>query len=327
VSISVSSAIRTLAKFAISAGLLVFLAHSFNTTSILGALSQAGIAPMVGVVGILFSLISLLAFRWYAILAALGVAISYKRAFGIVLMGMFFNQLLPSAVGGDAYRIWSLSRNGQSIGHVVNSVLFDRGMALLATLVVISVGVVRLDQMMPIGPDLLPLTSILALVLVVMLVGSLFLIAALRVSGRRWSERIVPLRYLRDCVRDLALLVQRPGVCTSVLGVSVFINVVTSISIWLIAVALGKSPELMGFVFIVPAVMLLAMIPISIAGWGVREGGMVVALGFLGIGPADALAISVLFGVSMFAIGLPGGVVWILSREPTTSAGSLARQK
>jgi len=58
-----------------------------------------------------------------------------------------------------------------------------------------------------------------------------------------------------------------------------------------------------------------ASIPISFAGWGVREGAMVVGLGFAGVSPSEALAISLLLGVTQFAIGLPGCAIWLFRRR------------
>jgi hypothetical protein len=50
---------------------------------------------------------------------------------------------------------------------------------------------------------------------------------------------------------------------------------------------------------------------VSLAGWGVREQSMVLALGALGVGATDALAISVLLGLSWIVIGIPGALVWL----------------
>jgi len=56
------------------------------------------------------------------------------------------------------------------------------------------------------------------------------------------------------------------------------------------------------------------VIPISIAGWGVREGGMIVGLGYLGVVPEEALVLSILYGFSTLLIALPGGIGWLIHR-------------
>jgi uncharacterized membrane protein YbhN (UPF0104 family) len=58
---------------------------------------------------------------------------------------------------------------------------------------------------------------------------------------------------------------------------------------------------------------MVTTIPISIGGWGVREGAMVTALSLLDVQPSIALAISIQFGLIMMVVGLPGGAVMLFS--------------
>jgi pseudouridine-5'-phosphate glycosidase len=60
--------------------------------------------------------------------------------------------------------------------------------------------------------------------------------------------------------------------------------------------------------------LLVATIPVSIAGWGTRETAMVIAFGYAGLPESDGLIVSLLLGIAIFAAGLVGGVVWILDR-------------
>ena len=63
---------------------------------------------------------------------------------------------------------------------------------------------------------------------------------------------------------------------------------------------------------LIPPVVLVSTIPISIAGWGVREAAMITLLALVGVAEADAFVLSVLFGLLTFGLGLPGGIVWII---------------
>jgi Na+/H+-dicarboxylate symporter len=63
--------------------------------------------------------------------------------------------------------------------------------------------------------------------------------------------------------------------------------------------------------FLVPPVLLISSVPISIAGWGVRETSMIAAFGFAGLAGDDGLVLSVLFGAASFVVGAIGGIVWI----------------
>ena len=75
-----------------------------------------------------------------------------------------------------------------------------------------------------------------------------------------------------------------------------------------------------GVILTFPRLLALA-IPISVAGWGVREGTMVVALGQAGVLPADVLALSVAFGLIYMLAGIPGGLLSLVPhpiRVPVT---------
>jgi uncharacterized membrane protein YbhN (UPF0104 family) len=79
--------------------------------------------------------------------------------------------------------------------------------------------------------------------------------------------------------------------------------------------ALGHTVNLSAFFVLVPLVILLSMIPVSIGGWGVREGVMVVAFNFVGMPRDDALSLSLLFGFVITLVSLPGGLLWLLSNR------------
>jgi uncharacterized membrane protein YbhN (UPF0104 family) len=64
----------------------------------------------------------------------------------------------------------------------------------------------------------------------------------------------------------------------------------------------------------VPLVMLLAVAPVSLGGWGVRETAMVAALSPVAVSPADSLAGAVLLGLGLLLTGVPGGIWWLSTR-------------
>jgi uncharacterized membrane protein YbhN (UPF0104 family) len=67
--------------------------------------------------------------------------------------------------------------------------------------------------------------------------------------------------------------------------------------------------------FLVLPVMLIAVVPISIAGWGVREGAMIAAFAYAGLSQSDGLIVSLLYGAGNLVLGVAGGLVWIATSE------------
>jgi uncharacterized membrane protein YbhN (UPF0104 family) len=87
---------------------------------------------------------------------------------------------------------------------------------------------------------------------------------------------------------------------------------------WMLGQSLGLIITLDQWFVVAPTVLLISMLPISIGGWGVREGAMVVALHGLGIPSEKALLSSILFGLCTVTATLPGAIFWISTRKPST---------
>ena len=94
-----------------------------------------------------------------------------------------------------------------------------------------------------------------------------------------------------------------------------FLNVLI---IWIMAQDVGIAVSLSECMVIVPTVLLLSVIPISIAGWGLREGIMVAGFSYIGMPATDAVFLSITLGIGMTAVGLTGGPVWMLIKATET---------
>ena len=89
-----------------------------------------------------------------------------------------------------------------------------------------------------------------------------------------------------------------------------------------LALALGISISPIDAFTLVPSALLIAMVPISLAGWGVREVVFIQAFSLAGVAPSHALALSLLYGFVGLVTGLFGGAVWFAERrlqEPSSS--------
>ena len=88
-----------------------------------------------------------------------------------------------------------------------------------------------------------------------------------------------------------------------------------TVMIWVLALGLDVDVTLIDCMALFPPVLLLTAIPISIAGWGVREFGMVAAFGLVGVPVHGAIAISFLFGLLAILVTIPGGLMWLALGE------------
>jgi uncharacterized membrane protein YbhN (UPF0104 family) len=253
---------------------------------------------------VLVALAAVQTVRWIVVTHAIGVSIAPVTGFVIVLIGTFFNQVLPSAVGGDAARIWRLRRAGVPVAKAVNSVVIDRLVALVGVVVITAAGTpVLFRWIVEPGKRLALVIAELAVVCAVAL--------ALALDRVRVPERLSGRGIRAGFSGDARRLFAAPREFPAALALSLVIHCGVSFVVWILARSIGAPVTLFQCILIVPAVMLLAMLPVSVAGWGVREGAMVVAMGILGVSRTDALATSVLFGFATAGSGLPGLVLWL----------------
>jgi uncharacterized membrane protein YbhN (UPF0104 family) len=100
-----------------------------------------------------------------------------------------------------------------------------------------------------------------------------------------------------------------------VAALSLVVHVLTVVIAWCVVQSIA-APVGFGQVFqLIPPVMLITMLPISIAGWGVREATMGLAFGYAGLMTNEGINVSLLYGAVTFLVGAFGGLVWIFSAE------------
>lgn len=296
---------KTLLKVAISLLLIAALLYGADVPSLLARFRGVNPWNLLAATLVMFSLSFAHAARWATIIRANGGRMGFAMALKLVLVGYFFSQALPSSVGGDAMRIWQAHRAGLSLGTALNSVILDRLIALAALLIMTAVALPWLMGLV-IAPAI---RWAFVFVLTAGMVGFAVLFALTRLPGsvfRRWKITRAAVQ-LSEAARE-TLLNAGSGFVTLALSVGVHIGV--ALVVFILAEALGVRVSLMHCIFLVPLVMLVTLIPISIAGWGVREGAMVVAFGLIQVPRSDAIAVSLLFGATLLATSLPGGVLW-----------------
>src|SRR4029453_8733158 len=226
----------------------------------------------------------------------------------VVFIGAFFSQTLISFVGGDAMRIWRIVRSKVSIGLAAKSVVLDRAAGFAGLLLLV---ILTLPFLMQIVTDPVMRLGLLAAVL-----GGIAGFAALGCFHLLPAvlKRLRLLHWVSDFSAAAGAVAGSTRGIGALLGLSMPIHVLNVLIIYFPAVGLSINLTLLHCLLLAPPVLFLSMLPISVAGWGVREGAMIVALGLVGVSPAQSVAISVCFGLGVLAISLPGGLLWLVHR-------------
>ena len=82
------------------------------------------------------------------------------------------------------------------------------------------------------------------------------------------------------------------------------------LAIYLLVIGAGIDIPVLTCFFFGGLSILISVLPISMAGWGVREGTMVALFGLIGVAPEQAMSVSIAFGVLMLLTALPAGFLW-----------------
>lgn len=309
VSPRIKKALSNGVRLILSIAILVLAARGVDLTEVKNDLLKIEPAMFVLAVVILLTQAVIMNFRWILIMQAVEAPLPFLSGLRILLVSLWFNQALPSTVGGDLVRIWMLHRGHVPWGRAVKGVLADRVTALIG-LVVLVMGGFPFVWLQISDPRATYAIGALAL----SGVAGTFVLVTLD----RWPQRIrkiwplLAFASLGVLVRFLLLKFDRRGVLFST---AILIHLLTILTCFVLATGLHSGLSFASALVLVPPVVLLSALPLSISGWGVREGAMVAALATAGVPQAAALAISVLLGLVSLVIGLVGGVVWLVSRE------------
>jgi uncharacterized protein (TIRG00374 family) len=296
-------------KVLISALLLYLSLRRVNLGSVGQRLSGIDLRWITLILAITCSQVLLLALRWREIVVVSGMKLSLPLALNYSFIGQFFSQVLPSTVGGDAARAWLLTRGGGAWSSAIYSVLIDRiiGVSILAVLVTACLPWTLNMIRDPLARTALVLIGLGAL-------AGLLVFLILGMKHLRVMQRWFFTRHLAVASR-LAWQLCRSVAGVRVVAFSFAIHLMTVTVAWGAAMAAHAAVNFTDALFLVLPVMLIATIPISIAGWGLRESAMVLAFSFAGLAESDGLIVSILFGSVNLAAGVIGGIVWLSNGE------------
>lgn len=228
-----------------------------------------------------------MAFRWWILLRALGIAIPFRSALRLHFHGLFFSGFLPSSTGGDFVRAWYVTRHTDKRALSALSVFADRFAGLFSTFLIAAVSFILFFSEQTFfqgGKGELSLkissykiwTYALPAVFVLLMVSFLFSWG----TGDRFSQSFIFLKkmvgkfflYIREVI---SVYFKKWWLFPLTVFITVLFQSLTFVSFWLIGLDLGVSGQLKHYFVFFPLVWVIGVIPVSIAGLGILEGGVV----------------------------------------------------
>ncbi|MEZ5690815.1 MAG: lysylphosphatidylglycerol synthase transmembrane domain-containing protein [Rickettsiales bacterium] len=252
------------------------------------------------------------ALRWRLLLISLSESskntLSFLKSLKTYYISIFFNCCLPGTVGGDVVRVWLVKSDGIPLTTAISSVVIDRLLTLFALVLMVFLTV-------PIFASYLKINAWIPVPIFL-----LFIIIGL------WSlfnlEKVVKkipliksMHWLEHILQSLRLVMKKPKttICSILYAVSAHITF--CLSAYLLAESFGTPISLIACFTLIPWVLLIAIIPISIGGWGLREVAMIFTLSLIGVPKEAALALSIQLGLMAIIISVPAGILWIVNRK------------
>ena len=248
--------------------------------------------------------------RWQALLLAAGIEAGAGASLRAYFAGAFSNNLLPTGFGGDFVREWLVTRSGRPLARALASVLYDRATALACLVGVGWIGVVA-------DPGAVPGTLV-ALLGAVTGAGAIAALVAGTLLRRGGLGALLPGRvrpWAGEAAVALRAILADAGLQLRVLALGVLFQTLVVLALWLIADTIGLEVALAALAVVVPLVLIATVAPISIAGFGVREGAFVGLLAEVGISAAEATVLSLLSAAGLAIASLPGAAWLAAPRE------------
>ena len=312
-----------LSRLAVSLGLISYLLSTIDIEEFLDQIAKLAVLDLFTAISIIFFLVFINSFRWKIVLTKVDKKEAYFVLWRLWMIGAFFSQALPSSIGGDAVRIWILSDRGFSISNASASVIVERFSGFMV-MIIFSLGAIPI-----LATKVNSIEPLITLSLVVFF--GIFILFVLTFLDRLLApfSRLLDFFSSHHFGRLLLRIIEGIGPLPShirrvlFLGkgrVSIFICSLAVQSghifmAWFLCLSLSIELSFTDCLIVVTPALLLSAIPISIAGWGVREGAMVVALQFLNVQQELAFTLSIVFGLTLLLSSLPGGFLWLFYRD------------
>ena len=241
-------------------------------------------------------------------------------------IGNFFSQTFVSIIGGDAMRIWRLTKSGVRVRTAGGAIFLDRATGLIALILLFGATVpemsVRVEEpIMQAG-----LYSMLA-------------VGAAGIAGfyllPTVTLRIIPTRIRRakigdgisDVLNHCRIYSRKGWVQIRVLLLGVILHTSNIIALWALLLLFGADVGFWEAALLLPVGLLLSALPISFAGWGVREGTLVYSFAVIGVPSDIVLAASVVYGIGLLVGYSPGLLMFLFKRDESSAASQAIETK
>ena len=291
-------------RFAVSVGLLIGLGWWLDGRALLDQLENIDFRWLLVGFVVTFGQTVLSAWRWRYTAKRLGLNLSLRDAVREYYLAIFINQVCPGGIVGDLSRAWRHARTAET-GPAVRAVILER-LSGQMVMIVLSLGAVAALPEDVIGD--VPYGWVFLVILSLVTVVVMTLVRRRSSGNESLVEKLLHDTRIAVCSREA---LPRQLISSSIIVASYLLTFVIA------ARAIGSYTPLATLVPLIPIVLLAMLLPISIAGWGVREGVAALLWAAAGLSAVEGAAISATYGLLILISSLPGAGVLLVGFRTT----------
>ncbi len=308
-------------RLVVSAGLLAVLITKIDFPDLVPShRSLPGtLAFLVAGVGLMMLSIVIAAWRWQRVLEAFGATVPLRRLVSHYFAGQFVGNVLPSTIGGDVLRVTRVSADVSARDTAFASVVIERLTGFVSLPLLIALGFLADPSLLSAGNAWIALVCLAGTVL---LLGVILVLAGHPSLAGRFTEHENWMRYIGAVHVGIDRLRHSPRAAAATVWAAIVYQFVVVSAVYCAVHTVGLTIPNAAVLAYVPAVAMAQVLPISVGGFGLREGMLALLFHPLGASTGQAVAVGLLWYAMMLLASLPGAPAFALHRHPVPAGRS-----
>lgn len=307
---------RLIIRIVVSILLLAVILFKVDFTDALGFFKNLDALSIAFVMAVSVVLILLSAYKWKIFLEHFQIKVPLWRLFTYYVIGYFFNNFLPSNVGGDAVRFMlTASKGRKSYSDSLVAVFMERFTGMIALLVfglvAIPLALYQLDFLDSVAYVLPAFAAACAGVGMVLFFDPAY-ISRINLSNRhalKVRDKLV------GVLNKIQTFKQEKRIFAYALILSIVFNILAVVNVFTAAWVLDIPVGVYELFICVPIILVISAIPLSLNGIGITEGAYVLCLTHIGVTAPAALSIALLLRAKNIIISVLGGGLFLVMRR------------
>jgi len=234
--------------------------------------------------------------RWQVLLRAKGIKRPQKELLSLYFIGAFFNNFLPSSIGGDVVKAYKLGRKTSEGVESAVSVFMERFMGLLALFLISTGAMISVYKWRGLAAFI-----------------GIWVAVAFGFWLLKFIKKYHPL--LKKVYNSIYAFKDSKSALGEALFWGFVVQVISIVSQYVMFLALNVKLDFVYSFFILPLINFVAFLPITFNGLGVQDGMYVYFFGNMGYDPNQILAVSLIFHVSRMVVSLIGGILYAVEKN------------